>query len=53
MTSCGRTFALPQVLPTGPGAEWTLVVIDDSSLWGPSRAVAAQIVVARPVYFEL
>jgi len=34
----------PQLgLPTGPDAEWDLVVIGDSSLWGLARAFSAQI----------
>ncbi len=30
-------------MPTGPGAEWQLVVIGDSSLWGLGEAYASQI----------
>jgi hypothetical protein len=34
----------PQLgLPTGPDAEWDLVVIGDSSLWGLTKAFSAQI----------
>jgi hypothetical protein len=32
-----------QELPRGPEAEWDLVVIGDSSLWGLGKALAAQI----------
>ena len=35
--------ATERQLPTGPEAEWDLVVIGDSSLWGLRRALAAQI----------
>jgi hypothetical protein len=35
--------AAPKALPSGPGAEWNLVVIGDSSLWGFGEAFAGQI----------
>jgi hypothetical protein len=43
---CATPAASPSTqheLPTGPEAEWDLVVIGDSSLWGLGRAFASQI----------
>lgn len=35
--------AAPKTLPSGPGAEWNLVVIGDSSMWELGEAFARQI----------
>lgn len=35
--------AAPKTLPEGPGAEWNLVVIGDSSMWELGEALASQI----------
>lgn len=46
LSGCAAPAAAPSTpyeLPTGPEAEWDLVVIGDSSLWGLTRAFAAQI----------
>lgn len=44
LAGCGAVApASPAPLPTGPGAEWLVVVIGDNSMWGHGEAIASQV----------